>query len=193
MPDWNREGRGKVRLQSRLHWPFPRKREIPHPIEDEGFKAGSPDPREMRKIFSLSYILGSPGSSKLGRLFIAEPIELGKRTRRPKKQPVPSTVPKQLHAIHEAMKWQRELERDPTLTASQIAEDQGVSRARISQLFGLLTLAPEIRAFLCGLEQPNEIRFFSERRLRPLKGKDGQAQRTIWNALKTTWSQRRHQ
>ena len=44
----------------------------------------------------------------------------------------------------------------------------GISRVRITQVMNLLRLSPEVEERLLRLEDQKAIRFFSERRLRPL-------------------------
>ena len=41
-----------------------------------------------------------------------------------------------------------------------------VKRARVTQIMNLLRLSDEMREFLLGLDDPSEIRWYSERRLR---------------------------
>ena len=57
----------------------------------------------------------------------------------------------------------------PPRTYAQAAEILGVSRERVYQLTALVTkLPPQIKDFLASTEDPAVLRFFSERRLRPL-------------------------
>jgi hypothetical protein len=54
-------------------------------------------------------------------------------------------------------------------TYAQAAEIIGVSRERVYQLTSLVTkLPPRIKDFLAGTKDPDLLRFFTERRLRPL-------------------------
>jgi len=58
---------------------------------------------------------------------------------------------------------------DPFInTQSDVARELGVTRARVSQVMGLFKLSPQIQKELLALQDQNIIRFFSERRLRPL-------------------------
>ena len=70
-------------------------------------------------------------------------------------------------------------------TYAQAAEVLGVSRERVYQLTSLVTkLPPEIRDFQAGTEDPVLLRFFTERRLRPLTMiPDGEAQMAQFDAL----------
>lgn len=86
----------------------------------------------------------------------------------PVTDPTLSNGEKRRHPIHIALKWQHCLKHDKTLTLSKIAETQGFSRARVTQIMNLLRLHPAIQTRLKWVESPDEIAFFSERRLRPI-------------------------
>ena len=49
---------------------------------------------------------------------------------------------------------------------SELAEKEGLTRARVTQIMNLLKLPDEMREFLAKLDDPKEIRKYSERRLR---------------------------
>ena len=49
---------------------------------------------------------------------------------------------------------------------AQIAKIEGLTRARVTQVMNLLKLPAEVKEFLNGLQDPVEIRRYSERRLR---------------------------
>ena len=49
---------------------------------------------------------------------------------------------------------------------SEIARKEGLTRARVTQIMNLLKLPAEMQEFLVKLEDPREIRKFSERKLR---------------------------
>ena len=71
--------------------------------------------------------------------------------------------------LQEARRYVRILESDPSVkNRADLAREMGVSRARITQIMNLLLLDSEIRERLLGLEDQTAVRFFSERRLRPL-------------------------
>jgi hypothetical protein len=73
-----------------------------------------------------------------------------------------------VHPIHLAMKWRRMLDADASLNMAQLARNQGVSRARVTQVMNLLALPLDVQAHLTALQEPAAIRFFSEHKLRPL-------------------------
>lgn len=62
---------------------------------------------------------------------------------------------------------------------ADIARELGVTRARVSQIMGLLKLAPQIQKELLALQDQAAIRFFSERRLRPLLAIKGQRKQVV--------------
>ena len=71
-------------------------------------------------------------------------------------------------------------------TYAQAAEILGVSRERVYQLTALVTkLPPQIKDFLSGTEDPAVLRFFTERRLRPLTMiSDGEVQiADFWSTI----------
>ena len=71
--------------------------------------------------------------------------------------------------ILKGLRWLRVFEDESVRTYAQAAEIIGVSRERVYQLTSLVTkLPPRIKGFLAGTEDPDLLRFFTERRLRPL-------------------------
>lgn len=80
--------------------------------------------------------------------------------------------------VLKGLRWLRVFEDESVRTYAQAAEIIGVSRERVYQLTSLVTkLPPRIKDFLAGTEDPAVLRFFTERRLRPLTMiPDGEAQ-----------------
>jgi hypothetical protein len=54
------------------------------------------------------------------------------------------------------------------LTMSQLANERGMTRARMTQIMNLLKLAPEIRDYIKNLEDTDEIKYFTEKKLRSI-------------------------
>ena len=73
-----------------------------------------------------------------------------------------------MHPLRQAIKWQAMLDKDASLTQSQLAEKQGVSRARVCQVMRLLSLPKEVQAELLKLKNAADIRLLSERRIRDI-------------------------
>jgi len=68
-----------------------------------------------------------------------------------------------------AQRYQALMAGDPTIKSrADLARELGITRARVTQVLGLLDLAPEIQEALLALDDPDAIHFLSERRLRPL-------------------------
>ncbi len=83
----------------------------------------------------------------------------------------PPTEPERIYTspLLEAKRYASILQRDPVVkTQADLAREMGVSRVRVTQVMSLLRLAPEVQEQLLGLEDQRAIRFFRERRLRPL-------------------------
>jgi len=57
-------------------------------------------------------------------------------------------------------------------SCSEIAKMEGLTRARVIQIMNLLKLPPEWKAFLSGLDDPEDIRKYSERKLRNYQSSD---------------------
>lgn len=52
---------------------------------------------------------------------------------------------------------------------SELTKKEGLTRARITQIMNLLKLPTEMQEFLAGLDDPKEIRKYSERKLRSIR------------------------
>ena len=70
------------------------------------------------------------------------------------------------HIIHKAIEWKRMLDTRSVKSYSEIAEKEGFTRARVTQIMNLMKLPPDWKTFLAGLDDPKDIRKYSERRLR---------------------------
>jgi hypothetical protein len=73
------------------------------------------------------------------------------------------------HIIHKAFLWKKMLDEGEVGSLNEIAAREGVTRARVTQIMNLLKLPGEMQDFLFGLDDPEEIRKYSERRLRSIK------------------------
>jgi hypothetical protein len=70
------------------------------------------------------------------------------------------------HSIHKAIGWGKILDDGEVESLSEIAGKEGLTRARVTQIMNLLKLPSEWKIFLLKLNDPKEIRKYSERRLR---------------------------
>jgi hypothetical protein len=71
-------------------------------------------------------------------------------------------------AIPRALYWRQILDENPSATKLQIAENEGINRTSVYLHLSLLRLPQEIIDFICGLGEPGDQSYFTERRLRPL-------------------------
>ncbi|MFT3991046.1 MAG: hypothetical protein QM680_06505 [Luteolibacter sp.] len=69
------------------------------------------------------------------------------------------------HPICKVLEWRERLNGDKGLTKVQISEEEGVSKARITQMFNLLRLPEEAQQYLASLTSPALIKSFTIRRL----------------------------
>jgi hypothetical protein len=73
-----------------------------------------------------------------------------------------------VHPVHLALKWRQMLDEDASLNMAQLSRNQGVSRARITQVMNLLALPQDVQAHLIALQEPAAIRYLSEHKLRSI-------------------------
>lgn len=69
------------------------------------------------------------------------------------------------HPICKVLEWQKRLDCDKGLTKVQIGEAEGLSKARITQMFTLLRLPEEAQEYLATLTSPALVKSFAVRRL----------------------------
>jgi hypothetical protein len=74
----------------------------------------------------------------------------------PPKPPRPTRTPRIVELLRTAQEWRRQLNAREVETQAEIARREGLTRARVTQVLGLLRLAPEIQA--CILELPDTVR-----------------------------------
>ena len=89
------------------------------------------------------------------------------RRAKPKTPREPKT-PRVVEFLRKAIAWQSLLESGEFTSQGEIATREGITRARVTQIMGMLHLAPEIREKI--LSMPNTIHRpqISERMLRPI-------------------------
>ncbi|MEA3346529.1 MAG: hypothetical protein U9Q21_00375 [Candidatus Auribacterota bacterium] len=76
----------------------------------------------------------------------------------------------------EAIKYAKALKEPSIVSKMQVARRFGISRARVCQMLNLLELDKRILKYLMELKNPEEINYFTERKLRPLAMLSGQEQ-----------------
>ncbi len=93
----------------------------------------------------------------------------------------PPTV---VHPIHRALAWQRKLAANPDVTQSALARRERVTGATLTYHLKLLSLVPEIQAFLLRLKTAPEFRRFSLRKMMVLAELSADAQRRRFAAMR---------
>jgi hypothetical protein len=84
------------------------------------------------------------------------------------KPPREPRTPRVAELLRKAIEWQNLLESGQVVSQADIAHREGITRARVTQVMGMLRLSPEIREKI--LSMPDIVRRppISERRLRPI-------------------------
>ena len=77
-------------------------------------------------------------------------------------------TPRVLESLRKAIEWQALLESGEAANQAEIARREGITRARVTQVMGMLRLAPEIQQHI--LSMPDMVRrpAITERALRPI-------------------------
>jgi len=91
------------------------------------------------------------------------------RKRKPPKEP---KTPQVVILLRKAIAWRALLDSGEASSQADIARREGVTRARVTQVLGLLRLAPEIQERILALPPTAERPSVSERILRPLTRAD---------------------
>ena len=102
-------------------------------------------------------------------------------------QPKPSKDPKTprvVELLRKALEWQALLESGEVSSQAAIARREGITRARVTQVMGLLRLAPEIQARVLSLPDMVRRPAITERALRPIAQLENiTAQKATFEAL----------
>lgn len=87
------------------------------------------------------------------------------RNRKPSKAP---RTPRVVELLRKAVEWQALLESSEASNQAAIARQEGITRARVTQVMGLLRLAPEIQEHVLSLLDMVRRPAITERALRPI-------------------------
>jgi hypothetical protein len=88
------------------------------------------------------------------------------------------------HPICKVLEWQERLNGDKGLTKVQIGEDEGLSKARITQMFSLLRLPEDVQQYLASLTSPALIKSFAIRRLMSVAKLPSTRQSKVFEGMK---------
>ena len=157
----------------------------------QGESNGSRGNAQIRTIWHITIIARFPHPNSKRRPFVVSPFpwpDDWEDNFEPVTDPSLTNGEKQQQAIHIALKWQHCLKHDKTLTLSKIADTQGISRARVTQIMNLLNLAPDIQEqilFLAWIESGRDP--ITERHLRPIAAvADWRKQRQVWRSSRVS-------
>jgi hypothetical protein len=84
------------------------------------------------------------------------------------KPPRGPKLPRVVELLRKALEWQGLLESGETSNQAAIARREGITRARVTQVMGLLRLAPEIQEHILSLPDMVRRPAITERALRPI-------------------------
>jgi hypothetical protein len=99
----------------------------------------------------------------LGQVVSAVPP--GRGDPKPPREP---KTPRVLELLRKAIEWQVLLESGKVASQAEIALREGITRARVTQIMGMLRLAPEIREQILPMHDSSRRPQITERVLRPL-------------------------
>ena len=86
----------------------------------------------------------------------------------PKPPPEPKT-PRVVELLRKAIEWKALIESGKIATQAEIARQEGITRARVTQVMGMLRLAPEIQEHILSMPVMVPRPSVSERALRPIE------------------------
>lgn len=77
--------------------------------------------------------------------------------------------------VRKALEWQALLESGDVRNQAEIARREGITRARVTQVMGMLRLAPEIQRQIFSMPDAARRPAITERALRPIAQRDDHA------------------
>jgi hypothetical protein len=83
-------------------------------------------------------------------------------------KPTGPKTPRVTELLRKAIEWQRQLDAGEVRNQADIARREGITRARVTQIMGLLRVAPETREHILTLPDVVHRPPISERMLRPI-------------------------
>jgi hypothetical protein len=99
------------------------------------------------------------------------------------KPPKEPRTPRVVELLRKALEWQALLESGEAPNQAAIAPREGITRARVTQVMGLLRLAPEIQHHILSLADAVRRPAITERALRPIAQLEGLQQADAFQAL----------
>ncbi|MCL5884613.1 MAG: hypothetical protein M1377_04610 [Deltaproteobacteria bacterium] len=84
------------------------------------------------------------------------------------KQPTGPKTPHVTELLRKSIEWRRQHDAGEVRNQAEIARREGITRARVTQVMGMLRLAPEIQEKILALPDNLHCRPVTERTLRPV-------------------------
>jgi hypothetical protein len=101
------------------------------------------------------------------------------RPRRPAKPPREPRTPRVVEMLMKAMEWRRQLAVGEVANQAEIARREDVTRARVTQVIGMLRLAPEVQERILTMPETTRRAAITERALRPIAQIEDQEQQVV--------------
>jgi len=100
-----------------------------------------------------------------------------------RKPPKAPRTPRVVKLLRKAIEWQALLESGDAANQAAIARQEGITRARVTQVMGLLRLTPEIQQHVLSLPAMVRRPAITERALRPIAQLEGREQLQAFRQL----------
>jgi hypothetical protein len=110
---------------------------------------------------------GSVGTLKR-RVTADRVVNVAAKARRSAKPPRRPRTPRVVELLRRAREWRQQLDAGEAKSQAEIARREGVTRARVTQVLGLLHLAPQIQEHVLSLPDMVRRPALTERALRPI-------------------------
>lgn len=149
--------------------------------------AGGAGESNLRTSFGIPLIVGMPLPQHRLAPFVAEPFHFTWRSSgfgddcQTNGEGRASSI---RHPICKVLEWQERLNGDKGLTKVQIGEAEGLSKARITQMFSLLRLPEDAQEYLASLTSPALIKSFAIRRLMSVAKLPAAQQSEVFEGMK---------
>lgn len=118
----------------------------------------------MRTSFEVKLVVGMPLAQHNLGPFVVSPFRLSWDANGSSNAECGESAA-QRHPICKVLDWEQRLSKETGLTRAQLAHEEGLSKARVTQMFRLLNLPSDARQYLAGLRSRKAIDSFSLRRL----------------------------
>lgn len=141
----------------------------------------------MRTHFGIKCVLGVPLPQYNLAPFVTTPFRFTLNAQEDAAGPVVDAdeYPGPRHPICKVLEWEQRLQSENSLTRAQLAREQGITKAYITQMLRLTNLPEEARQYLSALRSPETIRSFSLRRLAMVAKLPADRRGEAFDAMKT--------